>query len=379
MTNDNQPMRIAFVLPGLHRVVRGAEVAFESIARELAQIEGVSVTLFGSGEERDNQPYNFVHIDNIPREGFENLPHVPLFRTEYVYEEFTFLPGLIRRYRPSDFDLTVTCSYPFINWFLRTRGGKRRPAHVFVTQNGDYPAYANRREYRFFGCDGLVCTNPEYFERNKEQWFCRLIPNGVNPEQFSPGQVEREALGLPRDVTVVLMVSALIPSKRVVEGIRAVSQIEDLHLVVCGDGPEREKVNNLGQQLMAGRFHWKKLPREKMPDLYRAADLLLHLSLDEPFGNVYIEALATGLPIVSHENAVTQWMLEETSVLVDTTEEAQVIAGIHQALQLRNPEDMGGRRELVERRFAWSQIGQMYYEFFKDVLKEIPNKLGIIT
>jgi glycosyltransferase involved in cell wall biosynthesis len=175
------------------------------------------------------------------------------------------------------------------------------------------------------------------------------------------------------------MVSALIPSKRVVEGIRAVSQIEDLHLVVCGDGPEREKVNNLGQQLMAGRFHWKKLPREKMPDLYRAADLLLHLSLDEPFGNVYIEALATGLPIVSHESEVTRWMLEETAVLVDTTEEVQVIAGIHQALQRSSPEDISGRRKLVERRFAWSQIGQTYYEFLKDVLKGVSNKLGIIT
>lgn len=363
-------MRIAIVLPGLHRVVRGAEVAFESIAYELAQIEGVRVTLFGSGEVRDSEPYNFVSIKNSPRERFEGWISLPVFRNEYVYEEFTFLPGLIRRYQPRDFDLTVTCSYPFMNWFLRAIGGKQRPAHVFVTQNSDYPAYANQREYRFFSCNGLVCTNPEYFERNKDRWFCTLIPNGVNPKRFSPGQVEREALGVPRDVPIVLMVSALIGSKRVVEGIEAVSQIEDLHLVVCGDGPEREKVNRVGQERMAGRFHWQKLPRDRMPDMYRAADVFLHMSLDEPSANAYIEALATGLPIVTHDRNVTRWTLENTAVLVDATDQAQVIGGIQEAFQRGSPEDIAARRELVERRFAWSKIGRMYYEFFQQVLKQ---------
>ena len=89
----------------------------------------------------------------------------------------------------------MTCSYPFTNWALRrpTRSA-RRPRHVFVTQNGDWPAYVRhsaerQSEYRFFDCDGLICINPDFFDRNKAAWNCRLIPNGVDPGRFQPGAV----------------------------------------------------------------------------------------------------------------------------------------------------------------------------------------------
>src|SRR3546814_5508392 len=62
---------------------------------------------------------------------------------------------------------------------------------IFVTQNGDWPAYASNTEYRSFSCDGLVCTNPDYLERNSVRWNCALIPNGVDLARFSPGAAER--------------------------------------------------------------------------------------------------------------------------------------------------------------------------------------------
>src|SRR5208283_3772169 len=110
-------------------------------------------------------------------------PSLPLLRDECGYEELTFAPELIWNYNPKHYDITLTCSYPFTNWILRRPGiSGPRPPHVFVTQNGEWPALASRSpgsksEYRFFGCDGLVCINPDFFERNKEYWNCRLIPN----------------------------------------------------------------------------------------------------------------------------------------------------------------------------------------------------------
>src|ERR1017187_479313 len=206
-------MRVLFALPGLHRYDRGAEVAFISIARELAKA-GVTVTLIGSGRKRPATPYGFLHANSVTRGNFSNFPFMPVIRNEYAYEELTFIPGLLRQYRPADYDVTLTCSYPFTNWILRRptlRG--HPPPHVFVTQNGDWPAHAGNSEYRFFGCEGLVCTNPEFYERNEHRWRCRLIPNGVDCNRFSPGPSRRQQFGLPTDRLVVLMVSALIPSK----------------------------------------------------------------------------------------------------------------------------------------------------------------------
>lgn len=359
-------MRVAIVAPGLHRVTRGAEVALEAIGRELAKIQTVDVSLLGSGEARKGEPYKFIHIGNIPRESFEKWPKVPILRNEYVYEELTFLTGLMRFYNSQDFDITLTCSYPFVNWWLRS--SRQSPAHVYVTQNGDHPAHSDRSEYAWFSCDGLVCTNQEYFERNRSRWFSRLITNGVDPQRFSPQSVDRRGFNLMEDVPIALMVSALIPSKRVLVGICAAAEIPELHLVICGEGPEREAVKELGNKLMPGRIHIMQLSYDQMPDIYRVADVLLHLSMDEPFGNVYLEALATGLPIVAHDRSVTRWILEDTSTLVDTTEVSQIVQGIKQALEQRSLAAVNRRRSLVERRFTWQAVGQQYFDFLKDVL-----------
>ncbi|MDB9525574.1 glycosyltransferase family 4 protein [Oscillatoria sp. CS-180] len=362
-------MRVAFVLPGLHKVTRGAEVAFEAIAHELSQFEDTEVTLIGSGKPIETSAYDFQHVSSTPREKFESWPKFPVFREVYVYEELSFVRHLPKVYQPDHFDVTVTCSYPFINWFLRWQGGRKRPPHVFVTQNSDHPAIASQSEYRFFSCEGLVCTNFEYFERNKATWNCALITNGVNPERFYPQEVDRTQFGLPKDAPVALMVCALMPSKRAIEGIKAAAQIPDLHLVLCGDGPERDTVRQLGEQLMGDRFHPKKLPFEQMPDIYRAADMFMHFSLDEPFGNVYLEALATGLPIVAHDREVTRWIVEDNAVLVDSTSTEAIAAGIQKALALKDADSVAARLALIEKRFTWKAIGQQYYDFLHKVVQ----------
>jgi glycosyltransferase involved in cell wall biosynthesis len=344
-------------------------VAFESVAAELSLLPGVEVTLFGSGNPRSDDPYRFVHCGNIAREHFERFPHFPILRSEYAWEEATFIPGLLLRYHPSDFDVTVTCSYPFVQWAMQLLRDRRNhhPALIFVTQNGDHAVHSREREFRWFSCDGLVCTNPEYFERNQEHWPSRLIPNGVDPLMFFPGDAAREEFDLPKGVPIALMVSALIESKRIEEGIRAAARVPGLHLVVCGLGPEREKVLAIGSELMRERFHLMTLPRHQMPAMYRSADVFLHMSLVEASANAYIEALASGLPIVTHDRYVTRWTLEQTSTLVDATSCPEVADGLMSALAKNSPDEVLSRRNLAEKRFSWSGIAREYHSFFQEI------------
>jgi glycosyltransferase involved in cell wall biosynthesis len=360
---------VLFALPGLHRVQRGAEVAFESIARELARIPGVEVTLIGTGTERPGEPYRFRGVPCVPRERFERLPSLPTLRTNTAYEELTFAPGLLRAYAPPEYDITCTCSYPFTNWLLRAPWRRRaRPAHVFITQNGDWAAQARNSEYRLFHCDGLVCTNPEYFQRNSARWRSTLIPNGVDLARFAPGPGSRARFGLPEGVPIALMVSALIESKRVVEGVRCVARIPDLHLVVAGDGELRDPVDACGRELLGDRFRRLTLGHDAMPDLYRAADLVLHMSREEAFGISYVEALATGLPVVAHETPVTRWLFEDKAFLVNTTDEEASARELGRALEARSPAQVAARRALAEQRFSWKAIATMYLAFFEELL-----------
>src|SRR5580704_16783639 len=113
-----QSFRIAIALPGVHRVVRGAETAFEELARQWAR-QGHEVTLFGSGPPRTGEPYIYEYVPCTPREHFHGWTRFPPMRTHYAWEELSFAIGLLRKYHPEQFDFTVACSYPFINWAFR--------------------------------------------------------------------------------------------------------------------------------------------------------------------------------------------------------------------------------------------------------------------
>lgn len=310
----------------------------------------------------------------IPRERFERWPRFPGLRTESQYEEFTFTTSLIARrvYHPDNFDAVISCSYPYINWMLQHAGGKKRPKHIFVTQNGDWMCYANSREYRWFRCDGLVCINPTYFERHHSRYESILIPNGVDPEVYHPREAADEGRDprIPTDARVVLMVSALIPSKGVVEGVRAVSKVPNAFMLVAGDGPERDAVASLAAELLPNRhLLLGSVQREDVPGLYRQANAFLHMSTIEPFGIVYLEAAASGLPVVAPDIEVPRWILGNTAYYSNVAETESVSNALAAALDPGQGVARGdaARRRILED-WTWDMQAAKYREFIERII-----------
>jgi glycosyltransferase involved in cell wall biosynthesis len=360
--------RIAFALPGLHRTARGAEAAFVNVATKLQRDHARRVTLIGGGSEDDKQDYHFLHADLIGRERFAKWPKLPVLRNRHRYEELSFVPGLWRNFSATDYDLTVTCSYPFVNWLLRAGSRSTGTPHVFVTQNGDWPAQRRNSEYRWFSCDGLVCTNPEFYERHKNDWHCALIPNGVDVERFFPAtrQLQPQTYsGRPR----ILIVSALAACKRVDEGLRAAAKVPDCEVLVAGGGPLAEEIDSLGRELLGDRYSRRQVLATEMPGIYRDADVFLHMSTGESFGNVYVEAAATGLPVVAHGGTVTQWILGDDGYLVDTQDDEAVTQALRSALEDRCGDAAVARSRACAGRFSWEVVAARYAEFFDEVYR----------
>jgi glycosyltransferase involved in cell wall biosynthesis len=243
----------------------------------------------------------------------------------------------------------------------------RRPRSVFITQNGDWPAYSDNAEYRFFDCDGLVCINPDYFERNRERYRSALIPNGADLERFTPGDEVRQRFNMPGSGPIILMVSALIESKKVAEGIRAVSTIPGANLVVAGDGPLRSELQKLAGELLPGRYLQLTAPAAEMPALYRSADVFMHLSTDESFGNVFVEAMASGLPVIAYDTPRTRWIIGDHAFFAERDQSGGLVAAIGAALEA-GPNAASKMRERAQD-FGWSAIAARYGDFFSELLQ----------
>jgi glycosyltransferase involved in cell wall biosynthesis len=131
----------------------------------------------------------------------------------------------------------------------------------------------------------------------------RVIPPGI-PHAEPNGRVAarrlREDLELPEDAKVVLTACRLVERKNLPLLIQAVARIQrdGVYLVIAGDGPERPALETLVARLgLAGRVRFAGFQRE-MAALYALSDVFVLPSTYEPFGFVYLEAMAAGVPCI---------------------------------------------------------------------------------
>jgi glycosyltransferase involved in cell wall biosynthesis len=164
------------------------------------------------------------------------------------------------------------------------------------------------------------------------------------------------------------MVSALEERKRVLQGIRAVAEVPDAFFVIAGDGPLRVQVDRLAADLLPGRFLRTTFSHKLMPMLYRTSNVFLHMAIEEPFGNVYVEALASGTPIVAHDNENTRWILENHAYLVDTNLQELLVEALTMAMHTSAGNTARGVA-FAASRYSWSIVSRKYCEFLSDVLR----------
>jgi glycosyltransferase involved in cell wall biosynthesis len=159
----------------------------------------------------------------------------------------------------------------------------------------------------------------------------------------------------------------------VIEAMKAMANVRDAFLVIAGDGPQREEVDRLAADLLPGRFLRATFSRDQMPVLYRSADVFLHTKIEESFGNVYIEALSAGVPVVAHDDAVTRWIFDGRATLIDTRSSANLTGAIERALTAPG-RDAAEDADWAQRRFAWSKVASQYEQFFETVLEQYSSQ-----
>ncbi len=241
----------------------------------------------------------------------------------------------------------------------------------------------------------LTGCSPELVDRVCALGFpaerSRVIPYGVDTEQFSPAperrEIWRQRLSIPADATIGLGVGRMVTKKGFHVLLEVLPPILEkypgAHLILGGEGDRLEEF----QQAMStwrDRVHFPGvIYRDTLPDLYRCADFFVLPAVHDPRGNVdglpnvILEAMATGLPIVACgisgiPLAVTS---EVEGLLVEEESRSDLDAAldrIYSDAELRSRMGEAARSKAVAE-LTWKAVAARYRQAYVDALEDFPE------
>lgn len=368
--------------------VGGAENYLFQIYRRLPNVELVVVT----SQIRDDFTFDSGQIwrtIRVPREYFIAYWHGRRGR-------LNVLTQLGRIIRENNIDLVVTgFAFPdgLIAWMLKQ---VFRIPYIIHFYGLDFLAPMNYGPWErskvvqiFQNADQLIgCSNysrDKVIEVGVEPSKVHSVLPGVDSQRFHPVGLQerlfiRRKLALPEDAPILLTVSRLVPRKGHDSVLRSlphlIREYPNLLYLIVGQGGHQETLqalveeNNLSDHV---RFIGE-ITDSELPVIYQAADLFVMPNRDingdvEGFGIVFIEASASGIPVIGGASGGTRDAIAEgiSGFLVspiNTNEITDCVLRLLSNQALASEIGRNGRR-LVEFEFSWERAAKQVAEIIK--------------
>lgn len=225
----------------------------------------------------------------------------------------------------------------------------------------------------YSSCDHLVGNTEDIVEYLAEHSWPRekahYLPNFVSGERADP--LDRTQYYTPKGVPLIVALGRLHENKAFDILLRAIARVPDVYLWLAGDGPLKEELQKLAEELAIKprvRFlGW----RDDTAALMASADLFVCPSRHEPLGNVVIEAWAQGLPVVAADSMGPGTLIEnmETGLLVPIDDEIAMSKAIRAVLKDPDLADRIARKghQSYHDNFTEDRVVASYMDFFEKV------------
>ena len=197
-----------------------------------------------------------------------------------------------------------------------------------------------------------------------------VIPNGVELDRFFPAEPAEKS-----EVLRLLTVGRLSVTKRIEMLIDAVEILHrtacKLHLTVVGGGQTEQQFRKIVAERdlrdvirITGRIDSKK-----MPEVYRQNDIFISASIQEGMSNAMLEAMASGLPIVTTRCEGLAELIDGNGLIVEQDNVKEIAKAIKRLAD--NPElykQMSSAARKQAEKFNWANIAESYMEQYRKII-----------
>jgi glycosyltransferase involved in cell wall biosynthesis len=388
-------MRIAIASSGLGHISRGIEAWADDLAGALAARGEDVILCKGAGEAK--RPFERV-VSCLRREDPGTLRLLRLLPKRiswrfglgsgYRVEQTTFALNLIRLLRRERVDiLHVQDPQVAIIAQRARRCGLIRARTILAHGTEEPPEFLKRIQY-------LQHLAPWHLEemRAAGAWHpaWTAIPNFIDTERFQPGRSDelRRELDIPPDGLVVLTAAAIKRKHKRIDHLlsefaRLRAEAPDLPawLVVAGGWDAgTDALIAEGTRVLGDRVRFLvRFPRQRMPELYRAADVFTLCSLFEMMPIALIEAAASGLPCVVNRHPILEWMTGPGGVPIDMAAPgglANTLAGLLSDSPRRIELGRAARAHCLAN-FSRDAVVDQILAYYRRVLGRTPTSAGV--
>lgn len=251
-----------------------------------------------------------------------------------------------------------------------------------ITLVGQDPSFQSLTQFSIHKSDGITSVS-EYLRRETVEHFdiaperIEVIPNFVDLAKYARDvyPCHRSKLSEPGE-KIITHISNFRPVKRVEDVVRVFARIANempARLLLIGDGPDRARVQQVGEELGVGDRVSFLGKQQSVIELLSCSDLFLLLSETEAFGLVALEAMACGVPVVATNTGGIPEVVEdgETGFLAAIGDIEALAA---RSIEILSDTDLWARMSKASRhgaeKFGADRVVTCYEDYYREVLAQ---------
>jgi len=209
------------------------------------------------------------------------------------------------------------------------------------------------------------------FDLNLPEIFC--VPNGIDLNQIIPFDDSNLINSCPEKF--VLFLGRINWEKGLDRLIRSFKYVQDIKLVIAGNDEENYqqelKLIAVKENILERIYFIDSITDENKWSLYRKAELLVLPSYSENFGNVVLEAMAVGCPVVTTPEVGLSLEVSknETGIVIEGVPKllGQAIQVLLDDKELRNKMGLRGK-QLIENKYTWPLIAKQMEDVYQKIV-----------